>query len=286
MDELLQIRQILPPEYRRALEAAGPGQTEELRLRVGRPPTALTDGAERVLPLRTGFGLVTRQDAETIVMNAARQSAYAAADTLREGYVTLEGGHRIGVCGTAVTREGEICGVRELSSICIRVARTFYAKRSQPLPLLTGSTLVLGPPGSGKTTLLRDLIRLLSDSGRRVSVADERGELAACWQGSPQRDLGARTDVLTGGRKSEALLRLLRTMNPQWLAADEITAPEDLAAMEQCSYCGVLLLASAHAGSASELEKRPLYRRLLELKIFEQTIRLLPDRTFQLERMA
>ena len=136
------------------------------------------------------------------------------------------------------------------------------------------STLLLSPPGGGKTTLLRDLIRAVSDGeggpALRVGVADERGELAAMYQGEPQFSIGRQTDVLDGCPKGPALLMLLRGMNPQVLAADEITAPEDAAALEMAANCGVSLLCTAHAGSLEELKARPLYRRLLDEGLFRR----------------
>ena len=151
---------------------------------------------------------------------------------------------------------------------------------------LDASTLILGPPGSGKTTLLRECVRSLSDGGSRVGLVDERGELAACRLGIPQMDVGAQTDVLTGCGKSEGIYLLLRAMNPQWIAVDEITAPEDIRAMEEASYCGVRFLATAHAFSPDELRRRPLYRRLRELELFQRLLILSPDKHVTMERMA
>lgn len=284
MNDCSAVWELLPEAYREAVKQTDMQALEELRLRLGRPPTALCAGAERPLPVRTGFGLVTREDLETVLLGASEQSAYAANGTLREGYAVLPGGHRVGVCGTLVIADGEIRSLKEPSSVCIRIARE--VRRTQPLPRLDDSALIVGPPGSGKTTLLRDCIRSLSDIGQRVCVADERGELAACLHGKPQRDLGAHTDVLTGGSKAGGILYLLRAMNPQWIAMDEITAPQDLDAMDQCGYCGVRLLATAHASGRGELSKRPLYRRLLALGLFGQLIVLHTDKTFETERMS
>jgi stage III sporulation protein AA len=284
MNDCAPVLEILPEALRAAVELLDARTLEELRFRVGQPPTALFGGTEHPLPIRTGFGLVTEQDVGTILLGASRQSAYAANETLRQGYLVLPGGHRLGVCGTLVTSDGTVKSLREPSSVCIRIARE--VKRSGELPKLETSSLILGPPGSGKTTLLRDCIRALSAAGRRVSVADERGELAACLHGRAQRDLGAHTDILTGCEKAEGILYLQRVMNPEWIAADEITAPKDVDAMEKCGYCGVRLLATAHASGPDELTKRPLYRKLLALGLFGQLVVLHTDKTFETERMA
>lgn len=257
---------------------------EELRLRAGRPPTAVLDGKECILP---GCAeAVTSRMLEEIVSAATNRSCYSAEASLREGYVTLPGGHRVGLCGTAALRESRIQSLRELSSVSIRIARQVSCAPPELLRRLDASTLILGPPGSGKTTLLRECVRSLSDGGSRVGLVDERGELAACRLGVPQLDVGAQTDVLTGCGKSEGIYLLLRAMNPQWIAVDEITAPEDIRAMEEASYCGVRFLATAHAFSPDELRRRPLYRRLRELELFQRLLILSPDKHVTMERMA
>lgn len=281
--ELRAVSGILPCELAQALERLDTARLEELRLRCGAPPTALIGGAERPLPgVRTSL---TSRELGDILSAATRYSSYSAEDSLREGYVTLPGGHRIGLCGTAVTRGGRTESVRELSSLCIRIARQVRCSIPEPSRALSASALLLGPPGAGKTTLLRECVRTLSVQGRRVCVVDERGEVAACCHGVPQLDVGPHTDVLTGACKEEAIMRLLRTMDPEWIALDEITAPGDIEAMEQASYCGVRFLATAHAADAAELQKRPLYRRLCALGLFETLLILTPDRQVRMERM-
>jgi stage III sporulation protein AA len=254
-------------------------RAEELRLRVGYPMSVVLAGRERGLdgePVRT-------QELEQLVELASRASVHAVMDQIRRGYLTVEGGHRLGLCGTAVLREGDIHALRALSSADLRIARQV---RGAAQPILEGvchrgqlvSTLILAPPGLGKTTLLRDLIRLVSDgegcTPQRVSVADERGELAAAWSGRPQLDVGRRTDVMEGCPKAQALMYLLRAMNPQVLAADEITAPEDVRALLTAAGCGVTLLVTAHGADREDLRRRPLYRPLLEEGIFQRLVRI------------
>ena len=140
----------------------------------------------------------------------------------------------------------------------------------------------MGSPGNGKTTLLRDIIRQLSDKKyQRIGLADERGEISAAVHGMPQLQVGIRTDVLVNVPKSEAAMMLLRTMHPQWIAMDEVTAPADLDVMEHISYCGVFILATAHASSMEDLKRRPLYRRLMQMDIFKSIVQLKEDKSYQ-----
>lgn len=254
-------------------------RTEELRLRAGRPMTAVISGAERPL----GGRPVECRELEQLVEIASRASLHAVLDQVRRGYLTFEGGHRIGLCGTAALRDGDIHSLRMISSANLRIARQI---KGAAAPVLDGlcpggrlaDTLILAPPGLGKTTLLRDLIRSVSEgegcTPLRVSLADERGEVAALYNGRPQLEVGRRTDVMEGCPKAQGLMLLLRAMNPQVLAVDEITARSDVEAMTAAAGCGVTLLATAHGESRADLERRPLYRPLLEEGLFRFLIRI------------
>ena len=293
-----QAAQVLPLSLRGealALPEDKQGRAEELRLRVGRPMTAVFPQGE--LPL--GTNPVTGRELEQLLELASRASVHTVADQLRRGYLTVEGGHRVGLCGTPVLRDGQIHGLGRLSSAAIRVARQVKgaaAPVERELLDTEGklcSTLILAPPGAGKTTLLRDLIRMASQgegmAPQRVAVADERGEVAALWNGVPQLDVGERTDVLEGCPKAQALMMLLRAMNPQVLAADEITAPEDVAALISAAGCGVKLLATAHGSGREDLSRRPLYRQLMEAGVFERLLLIRTEkghRSYRVEVLA
>lgn len=293
-----QAAQVLPLSLRGealALPEDKQGRAEELRLRVGRPMTVVFPQGE--LPL--GTNPVTGRELEQLLELASRASVHTVADQLRRGYLTVEGGHRVGLCGTPVLRDGQIHGLGRLSSAAIRVARQVTgaaAPVERELLDTEGklcSTLILAPPGAGKTTLLRDLIRMTSQGEgmvpQRVAVADERGEVAALWNGVPQLDVGERTDVLEGCPKAQALMMLLRAMNPQVLAADEITAPEDVAALTSAAGCGVKLLATAHGSGREDLSRRPLYRQLMEARVFERLLLIRMEkghRSYRVEVLA
>lgn len=247
--------------------------TEEIRLRTGQPPTLTISNEVR----HTEGELVEQHELERLLQTACKWSLHTVLDQLSGGYMTVEGGHRIGVVGTAIMEGSRVRTIRDISSVNMRIARQIKGCASDIALQICGAerpanTLIIAPPGAGKTTILRDLIRIISRRGLRVSVADERGELAAVWQGKAQMDLGPGTDVLTGCPKAQAVQILLRGMNPQVVAVDEITAPEDVLAMECAVGCGAVVLATAHAEHEADLCRRPLYRTLLEVGLFEKLV--------------
>lgn len=272
---------LLPESVRRRallLEERGRAAAEELRLRVGRPLAVLLPEGEREL----GTEAVTGRELSLLIELATGASAQSSRRELSSGYIACRGGHRVGLCGSVYLENGHMAGFSACSSAAVRIARE---KRGVAGGLLPGlfrdgqfrSTLICAPPGAGKTTLLRELVRVLASPSRlyptyRVSLCDERGELAAMWDGVPQLDVGERTDVLDGCPKSEAVMAVLRAMNPQIVALDEITDPADTEAIFRARNCGVALLATAHAGSLDDLRARPLYRDMLSGGVFENFI--------------
>ena len=265
---------VLPPRLRLTVDKYGRDDGEELRLRAGRPAELVRHTEARNLETVT-----TLEDICFVINTASRYSPWAAA-TISRGYITAPGGHRIGICGDCVIKDGKVSGIRTATSLCIRIARDFEGV-GQGLPA-SGSLLILGPPGSGKTTLLRDLIR--SRSGKYpITVVDERGELFSTGK---TFDTGLRTDILTGCSKLQGIEMALRTMGPRCIAVDEITAQEDCTALMTAGWCGVELLATAHAGAIADFKRRPVYRPLWETGLFDRVVVMNRDKSWRMERMG
>ena len=273
------ILQTLPPRLREGfcvLTGSDWAQLEEIRLRPHAPVRLHFAHREGELGVEVLPG-----ELELTLELAARASIHTVLPQLRRGYLTLRGGHRLGVCGSAVLGEGELRSISPVSSLNLRLARQVKGAGEGLVPSLCPggrfrSALILAPPGAGKTTLLRDVVRCLSDgigcAPHRVGLADERGEVAALYRGIPQLDVGRRTDVMEGCSKSVALMLLLRGMNPQVLAADEITEMADVRSMEQAAGCGVELLCTAHGADKGDLSRRKVYRELVETGIFHTLV--------------
>ncbi len=266
---------------------------QEVRLRTGLPLFIRYENREYGVTaegrlVQPGSGdsrrlrVVTGEELRDTVECASSYSLYAYEEEIRQGFITVRGGHRIGLAGKTVTDKGEVRTIRYISSVNVRFAHQVKGCGLPVLPFLMDgdrlcSTLIISPPGGGKTTLLRDLIRLLSWGagdmpGRNVGVADERGEIGACYEGIPQNDLGPRADVLDGCPKALGLMMLIRTMTPQVVAADELGSEEDLNAAEYGANCGCSLLATAHGSSLDEIRKKAAFRRLETKGVFDRFV--------------
>lgn len=268
---------LLPLGLRQQVDKKYEQDLQELRLRIGYKP-------ELVLKDRSVWlNKITDKQEVRFIINAVSQYSPWSVTSMSSGYITAFGGHRIGFCGEAVTRNGLITGIREVSSVCMRVARSFPGISGESL---NGSVLIIGKPGSGKTTLLRDLIRHRSEKGGgSVCVVDERCELFPTVQGTHCFDPGPRTDVLSACEKADGILMLLRTMCPSCIAVDEITAVEDCDALLNAGWCGVHLLATAHAADRNDLLHRPVYRPIITNRLFDTLVIMQPDKSWRAERM-
>ena len=243
---------ILPLWMRSEVDRLGVHDGQELRLRLGQSPYLICGQTSQ--PLQ---GTLTSDDLQFVVNTASHYSPWSA-QTVAPGYLT---------------------GVRRITSLCVRIARDFPGV-ALPLMQYKGSILIIGPPGSGKTTMLRDLIRQRSINGA-VCVSDERGELfpKGIYRGS-------HVDVLYGPCKGDAIEILLRSMCPTTIAVDEITAAQDAEALKRALWCGVDILATAHAWDVSDLNRREIYRSLINTGVFPHVVILQRDKSCRIERVV
>lgn len=270
---------ILPHRFRNEIDRIGKNTLLETRLRLGKKPTLITSDGVTTLSEQ-----VNLQDLLYSINAASEYSPWSVATTA-DGYITVSGGHRVGICGCAVTKDNKLTGFRTPYSLSLRVARNFNGI-SSGLEKLKGSTLILGSPGSGKTTLLRDLIYRKSQYNKEcISVVDERQELFPYANNWPIFDPGDNTDILSGSSKIEGVSITLRNMSPSVIALDEITHPRDCEAIMQAAWCGVSIIATAHAGSKDEFYKRIVYKPLIDCGVFQNLVLMRKDKSWFVERI-
>ncbi|MFA6670491.1 MAG: stage III sporulation protein AA [Bacillota bacterium] len=228
---------------------------------------------------------VTREDTEKALQLMCDCSIYSIVDELKEGYITIRGGHRVGVVGKVVTEGGSVKTIKDISGLNIRVSRQVIGCGSGLMPRLVRgkesvyNTLIISPPQCGKTTLLRDIIRQLSDGvpalgffGLKVGVVDERSELAGCYRGIPQNRIGIRTDVLDACPKAQGIMMLIRAMSPAVIATDELGRVEDLAAVEEALNAGVNIITTVHGWNTEDVLRKPVIGELLRTGVFERVV--------------
>lgn len=284
---------LFPGRIREILQKTSwkPEHLQEIRLRSGKPLIMWLEGKEYFISEQ---GMLTRhkelayrvrqEEIRAALEYLGQYSLYAYEEELRQGFLTIQGGHRVGVTGKTILDERKIKGVHQISCINIRFSHEVIGCADFILPYVINEnqvchTLIISPPRCGKTTLLRDLIRQISDGtkeffGCTVGVVDERSEIGGCYQGIPQNDVGIRTDVLDCCPKSEGMMMLLRSMSPTVIAVDEIGNYEDINAIEMTFNCGCKLLATVHGSSIEEIQKKPLLERLMKEHAFERYILL------------
>jgi stage III sporulation protein AA len=278
----------LPPDVQACLE--------EIRVRESRPfeitwgdRYSFLDERGQLVTQEAKAYKPTRQDCLTLLEMLTNHSLYTFEEELRRGYITIAGGHRVGLAGRTVLDQGHVKQIRDVSSFNIRIAREIQGVGQEVLPHLFDPpqisihhTLIISPPQQGKTTLIRDLARLISrgewganhlnTAGKKVGVVDERSELAACFKGVPRFDLGPRTDVMDGCPKAEGMMMMIRSLSPDVLVVDEIGRPEDANAIHEAVHTGIRVIATAHGANYEDVRMRPVLKQLLEEGVFTRYV--------------
>jgi stage III sporulation protein AA len=273
---------------------------EEIRVRENRPLEVIFQGKYGFVSvngtvsmnnrLSTAY-IPTHEDCMQFLDLLSNHSLYTMEEELKRGYVTVLGGHRIGLAGTTVIEQGEVKQLQAISSFNIRLAREVTDAGKPLLPHLMDHTaktvhhtLIISPPQQGKTTIARDLARLISygmwpDSGvhwggLKVGIVDERSELAACHKGVPSFDVGPRTDVLDSCPKAEGMMMMIRSLSPEVIVVDEIGREADAAAIHEAIHAGIRIIATAHGQSMEDIKGRPLLKKLMSENVFSRYVLL------------
>lgn len=253
---------------------------EEIRIRIHRPLEVIASGRSYICP-----HVVQMEEGMELLNKLSQYSLYAIEEELKKGYITIQGGHRVGLAGKVITDGGKVKAIRQVTSFNIRIARQQIGIASPLLPYLYDrrwlNTIIIGAPQTGKTTLLRDIARIISTgvtekhiAPRKVGIVDERSEIAGCVKGIPQFTFGYRVDVLDACPKAEGMMMMIRSMSPDVLVVDEIGSEADCIAILEAVHAGVGLFMTAHGRHIDDIMKRPSLRPIMEQAVFERFIEL------------
>ncbi|WP_236894677.1 stage III sporulation protein AA [Clostridium beijerinckii] len=254
-------------------------QVYELRIKIGKPILVYSKYGESIINY-----ISTKEDMKSIMQKVSNYSLYAYEEDIRQGFITIKGGHRIGIAGECVMEKGEVKTIRNISSVNIRICREVIGCSNKVMKYITSAykvynTIIISPPKCGKTTILRDIARNISSgipslgvAGKKVAVIDERSEIGACYFGIPQSDLGIRTDVLDNCLKREGLIMAIRSLSPEVLICDEIGTKEDIEALIMAFNSGVNIITTIHGFTIEDLYKRRVLSDLLDNEILERVI--------------
>lgn len=262
---------------------------QEVRLRINAPLILIyknqeyfvSETSEIIQDEKNAF-IITKNEIRETMEYISNYSMYAFEEEIKQGFITIQGGHRIGIAGKTILESGKVKSIKHISFLNIRISHQIRGCGEKVTEYLWENntichTLIISPPGCGKTTLLRDIVRLFSTGvlehrGVKVGVVDERSEIAACYMGHPQNDLGIRTDVLDCCPKAEGMLMLIRSMSPTVIAVDEVGRAEDITAIEYVINCGCKIFATVHGKSLEDVKAKPVLGKLIMEKLFERYI--------------
>lgn len=248
-------------------------QILEIRIRLGHKVCLIKNTGEERLE-----NIITESDILQISEMVSGYSMYACEEEIKNGFITLKGGHRVGITGETVMEKGRIKTIKNITSFNIRFSREVIGCADEFMEHAKGNVLIISPPRLGKTTLLRDMLRQISNTElENVGIVDERSEIAACYRGCPINDVGERTDVLDGCPKAEGMLMLLRSMSPTVIGVDELGKEDDIEAVLRVVNCGVRVIATIHGEELSEIRKKKVFQRIFENTVFQNYIILKKD---------
>ncbi|KAB7669985.1 stage III sporulation protein AA [Bacillus sp. B1-b2] len=263
----------IPPSKRNGIE--------EIRVRIGRPLEVSIGGQSVFFPF-----LITKEEGNLLLNKISQYSVYTMEEELKRGYITVSGGHRVGLAGRVVLENSQVKAIRDVGSFNIRIAKEQIGIANPFIPYLYNNnnwlhTMIIGAPQTGKTTLLRDIARVISTDNEyknrtavKVGIVDERSEIAGCMDGIPQMTFGPRIDVLDACPKAEGMMMMIRSMSPDVLVVDEIGRKEDEEAILEAVNAGIKLIMTTHGTSLEEVSKRPTLETIIKLGIFERFIEL------------
>lgn len=252
---------------------------QEIRLRVNKP-LILQIGQNEVLCSL----IVKNDDIKNTLKRMSNYSIYSIEDELKQGYLTIKGGHRVGICGNCIIEKNKVKTMKNISSLNIRICREVLGCSRKIMQYLIQddhiyNSIIISPPKCGKTTLIRDVVRNISNgvtdlklNGRKVCVIDERSEICACSDGIPQLDVGIRTDVMDNCPKSDGIMMAIRSMAPDVIACDEIGSSEDMNSIIAALNCGINLITSIHGFGIEDIYNRQVFKNVIENKVFQRAI--------------
>ena len=254
---------------------------QEIRIKVGKPIILNLSYGEKILEYKTKV-----EDLKFMMAKISNYSLYAFEEEIKQGYITLKGGLRIGLAGECVISNGEVRTIKNISSLNIRISREVVGSSDKVMKLITNNnrvynTLIVSPPKCGKTTILRDIARNISNgmykislSGKKVVIVDERSEIAACYNGIPQMNVGIRADILDNCLKKSGMIMAIRSLSPEVLVCDEIGTKGDLEALNMAFNCGVNIIATVHGYDINDVYGRAVFKDLIDNCILERIILL------------
>ncbi|MEG0295386.1 MAG: stage III sporulation protein AA [Clostridium sp.] len=275
-----EIKKVLPSNmYNLIEEYLNTDDVQEIRIKVEKPIIVSSFSNERIIEYKPN-----KEELKSILVRISNFSLYAYEEEIKQGYITLKGGHRVGLAGECIMEKGEVKTIKNISSLNIRICREVKGCSRELLKYISKNnrvynTLIVSPPKCGKTTILRDIARNISNGlysvnldGKKTAIIDERSELAACFNGVPQMDIGIRTDVLDACDKSQGMIMAIRSLSPEVLICDEIGSSEDVEALNMALSSGVNIVVTLHGYDLNDILNRNVFRRLVENNILEKIV--------------